>query len=91
MTIKTNSEVGARMVSPRACLAFSALDTVLETCAFVGRMREALKGWFQASSTLRTVRQGTSHLSQPDEDPPIFRGQRHRLPPRHRNPAALLP
>ena len=59
MAIKTNTQIDARLASPRACLAFSALDSV--------------------------------RRSQPDEPLPTFSSQRHRLPPRQRNPATLLP
>lgn len=90
MTIKTNPQMDARMASPRACLAFSVLDTVRGARAFLGRMRDALKSRFQTASAVSTVRQGNLCMGQQDEDLPILRSQRHRLPPRQRNPAAVL-
>jgi len=90
MTIKTNPQMDARMASPRACLAILVLDTVRGTSAFLGRMRDALKSRFQASSAVRTVRPGSLRRGQHDEHLPIFRSQRHRLPPRQRNSVAVL-
>ncbi len=91
MTIKTNPQMDLRKASPRADLAFSVLDTVRGAGAFLGRMRDSLKSVFRASSAERTVRQGSLGMGQHDEDFPTFRSQRHRLPPRQRNPATLLP
>ena len=91
MTIKTNTQIDARRASPRACLAFSVLDSVHGTSAFFKRMRDALKSRFQISSAMSLVRQGSLRRSQQDEPLPTLRSQRHRLPPRQRNPAALVP
>jgi len=91
MTINTNPQVDVRMASPRACLAFSLLDTVRGISAFLGRMRDALKSMFQNSNSMRTVQQESLRMNQHDEHLLTFRSQRHRLPPRQRNPAALLP
>lgn len=90
MTIKTNSQMDTRMASPRACLAFSVLDTVRGARALLGRMRDALKGRFQAASAARTVRQGNLGTGRQDEDLPTLHSQRHRLPPRQRNSVAVL-
>lgn len=91
MTIKTNPQMDARLASPRACLALSVLYTVQGTTAFLRRVCDVLKSRLRTSSAVRTVRRGSSRMSQQDEPFPTFRRQRHRLPPRQRNPAALLP
>jgi hypothetical protein len=91
MKTNTKAQLDVRMASPRATLAFSVLDTVQGTIALFRRVRSALKSRFRASSAERVVRQGSFGIGRHDEHLPAFRSQRHRLPPRQRNSAALVP